>query len=88
MAHHMPVAYHTAVQHNLVECLPVSKLAENFHVLHRDAVLEHDCHILVHHIHGHSPAGEVLPEKKELDVHNLDPVVVHNCNLTGMGADP
>lgn len=84
----MIVAYHTAVvQHSLVECLLVSNPAENFHVLHRDAALDHDFHILVHHIHAHSSA-EVLPENKQLNVHNLNPVAVHNCNSPVIGLNP
>lgn len=76
IALHMIVVYHTAVvQYNLVECLPVGKRAENFHGLHRDAVSEHDFHILDHHIHAQN-------------VHNLDPVAVHSYNLHGTEQNP
>lgn len=89
MVRRMMVAYHTAaVQHNLDECQPVGKLAENFHVLHKDAALEHDYHTLVHRIHAHSSAEEELTGNKELDVHNLDPVAAHNCNLPVMEVHP
>lgn len=82
VAYHMAVVGDTLIEHHLV-----GKQAEN-HVLHMEDVLEPDLHILVHHIHAHSPVEEVLFGNTEPVAHNLDPVAVHNCNFLGKGVDP